>query len=555
MGKQWARRIMAASLVAGLAGAVNVTASASVAPQAAAWAGTPVTSSGAPPLPMGTLRAAPPAQNTPALQLPTGTAPIVRTLLAARAVQRWGGVRAKGQEITTPIDNGPQSGRYHSSVPFVSVVSPGNWSWKSRQETFLQQGNRLYAFYGSHALIASGTPEAASPYQYSFAMFPNEEYMLVQLMLSVRAQPDGSGRVAGQRVLWLAFVRGASRLKVAVDVATKQILAVQGLVGQVGNNPPAQIDDRVTSYAATGATAAAPSKGAPVRSPSGAKAAGIRVFSSFREAQMSAPFSVLAPTLRHTDLLWSLGLAGGQLQAVIMTPTGEATVSEAAGYPVSGWGFSAVGSKGIASGAASAGAGFGAYGRFGRTGIVISTYENGSLGGDSTPSLAAWVHRFPVTLQTPIDWGAYAYTVPIYAGAPEGGRGSQAQVGSDVYWYEPANPAAGSHGRGVLYVTRHARPGQNLQSGAQPLAVLPHKLSGQIDEVLASGHDVAALVRRKNIWTVVEAGAGRAYRWTFAAATGSVPAYLTYVHGGFSFVTPKGKYRVSWGASVATIQG
>lgn len=446
-------------------------------------------------------------------------------------------MRARGVEITTPVVNGGQSGRQRTAVPFTTAIGPGNWTWKSSQQTFLQRGNGLNAFYGPQPPSGASVPQAASPYQYSFAVFPDQEYTLVQVMLSIRAQPAGAGRVAGQRVVWLAFTHGAARLKVAVDVATDQIIAVQGLVGLIGNNPPAWIDDRVTSYTvakgaagagvgagtgtgtgaraglgaaagtrvgdgagtSAGAASRPASQGRPVAPTYGGERTGLRVFSSFRAAQRAAPFSVLAPTMQPADLLWSLGLASGQLQAVIVTPTGEATVSEAVGYPSgSPWAFSP-GGPGMAITGASAGAGSGAYGRFGETGVVISTYENGSIGGDSTPSLQAWIHRFPA-LEAPVDWQAYAYTMPFYPGAAGGGKGSMAQVGSSVYWYEPANPATLSRGRAVLYVTGHARS------------------------------------------------------WSFTAAPGSFAPNIRLVTDGFVFTAPSGKYRVSWGADTAARQ-
>ncbi|MHB1957271.1 MAG: hypothetical protein ACYCOU_26445, partial [Sulfobacillus sp.] len=430
--KEWTKRAVVASLVMGLVGGAGYLAvdksgvnsqaarmpaeGASVSAHAAAWWGTPVAASGAPALPAVGRLAAPPAQGLLALRLPSGTDRLVRALLTPRPAQGWTAARARGVEVTTPIVRGGQSGRQRTSTPFTTGISPGNWTWKNSQQTFLQRGNGLLAFYGSQLPSGVNVLQAASPYQYSFAMFPDQEYTLVQVMLSTRAKPAGFGSVAGQRVVWLEFTHGSATLKVAVDAATDQILAVQGLEGLIGNNPPARIEDRVTSYTvvkgAPGAVAGAgtsagatetssrpASQGPPVTPMYGGERTDLRVFSSFREAQRATPFPVLAPRLQPVDLLWSLGLADGQLQAVIMTPTGEATVSEAFGYPSSSsWAFSPVG-KGIAITGASAGAGFGAYGRFGGTGVIISTYENGSIGEDATPSLQAWIHRFPSVLE------------------------------------------------------------------------------------------------------------------------------------------------------------
>ncbi|MHB1629844.1 MAG: hypothetical protein ACYCVB_16005 [Bacilli bacterium] len=513
---------------------------------AATWTGAAVSSRGAPALPAGVYRKAPQASAQPPITLPKGTSLLVRALLTPRPVSKWAAVCANGMETAGPAVRGRFVGGT-SSTPFTVTMAPGMWNWRSSQAGDRQMGDRLYAWYGPPP-ARPFAPAVASPYQYAFAMFPDEEFTLVQLMLSTKASAAGKGVVAGQPVQWLLFKRRGQTLRVAVDARTGQVFAIVGIVGVVGNHPPERIDDRVVSYSVLSGSQNAAASTAGI-----AKPGDVHVFSSFREAQRQSVFAVVAPRLDPHDLVWSLGKAGPDIMATILTPDGEVTLSEANGFPESGWGvsFEPTQRAGAAFAGASAGAGGGAYGRFGQTGIVISTYTVGALGGTVQPSLADWVHWLPARLQTPIDWGAYNYTLPIYPGASAGGKGSMAWSGSDVYWYEPANPAAGGRGRAVLYETRHAQTGQNLRDGAEPLAVLPRGASGFIEDMTASGPHVAALVRAGDVWTVVEAATGTAYRWTFSAARSSIPSYLTSVKGGFVFTTPHGSYRITWGSRVA----
>ncbi len=512
---------------------------------AATWTGAAVSSRGAPALPAGVYRGAPQASVQPPITLPKGTSPLVRALLTPRPVSKWAAVRANGIETAGPATRGRFAGGA-SSTPFTVTLASGMWNWRSSLAGDRQMGDQLHAWYGP-APARPFAPTVASPYQYAFAMFPDEEFTLVQLMLSTKASAAGKGVVAGQPVQWLLFKRRGQTLRVAVDARTGQVFAIVGIVGVVGNHPPERIDDRVVSCSVRSGSQNAAASAAGISKPGD-----VHVFSSFREAQKQSAFAVVAPRLDPHDLVWSLGKAGPDIMATILTPDGEVTLSEANGFPGSGWGgFEPTQRAGAAFAGASAGAGEGAYGRFGQTGIVISTYTVGALGATVQPSLADWVHRLPARLQTPIDWGAYNYTLPIYPGASAGGKGSMAWSGSDVYWYEPANPAAGARGRAVLYETRHARTGQNLRDGAEPLAVLPRGASGFIEDMTASGAHVAALVRAGDVWTVVEAATGAAYRWTFSAAGSSIPSYLTLVKGGFVFATPHGSYRIAWGSRVA----
>ncbi len=516
---------------------------------AATWPGTAVSQRGAPALPSGVYQRAPVASVQPPVTLPKGTSPLVRALLTPRSASDWAAVRANGMESASPAVRGSFAGGA-SSTPFTVTMAPGMWNWRSSQAGDRQVGDRLYAWYGPPP-ARPFAPTVASPYQYAFAMFPDEAFTLVQLMLSTKASAAGRGVVAGQPVQWLLFAHRGQTLRVAVDARTGQVFAIVGIVGVVGNHPPLRIDDRVVSCSVRSG-----SQNAAVSAAGMAKPGDVHVFSSFREAQREAAFAVVAPRLDPHDLVWSLGKAGSGIMATILTPDGEVTLSEANGYPGPGWGgFEPTQRAGAAFTGASAGAGGEAYGRFGQTGIVISTYTVGSLGATVQPSLSGWVHRLPVRLQTPIDWGAYNYTLPIYPGASAGGKGSMAWSGSDVYWYEPANPAAGASGRAVLYETPHARAGQNLGYGAEPLAVLPRGASGFIEDMTASGAHVAALVRAGDVWTVVEAATGAAYRWTFSAAGSSIPSYLTPVKGGFVFATPHGSYRIAWGSRVAVKVG